>query len=82
MKEAKEPTPEKTPDLDLYGKLRNRILEGRDNMKKQIVQAKEAIEQKTVELETLKIQKLKLEGAVEASEIYLKEVLPNPNPKV
>lgn len=80
---AKEATKEKevSPDLEMYGKLRNQIIEGRTNLKSQLVQMKEIIEEKTRELESLKHQKAKLEGAIEVSELYLKDPLPSNNPK-
>lgn len=59
--------------LELYGKLRNEINAGRANFTQQLKQTRETIE-------TLRIQALKLEGAIEASDIYLKSALPSNNP--
>lgn len=82
MSVKEQATPkEQTPDLELYGKLRNKIVEGRDNLKKQAVQLKEVLEAKEQELEQLKIQAQKLAGAIEVSDLYLKEALPTNNPK-
>jgi hypothetical protein len=67
-------------DLELYGKLCTEINAGRDDFKKQLQQVREAISVRTQEIENLKIKSLKLEGAIEASEIYLKSVLPSNNP--
>jgi len=67
-------------DAELYNKLRNEISKNREDFRKQVWQIKDAIEVKTQELETLNIRKLKLEGAIEASDIYLKSALPSNNP--
>lgn len=66
-------------EKDLYGELRNAINLGRDDFRKQLATVKEAIAARQQELELLEIKKSKLEGAIEASEIYLKAVLPSGN---
>jgi hypothetical protein len=67
--------------LELYGKLRNEINSGKVNFTEQLKQVKEAIAARTKEIENLRVQELKLQGAVEASDIFLKAVLPSNNIK-
>jgi SMC interacting uncharacterized protein involved in chromosome segregation len=52
--------------------LRKKVSEARDDFKKQITQVKEAIETREEELKLLNVKLQKLQGAVEASDIYLK----------
>jgi hypothetical protein len=52
--------------------LRTLITGNRDDFKKQLTQVKDAIEVREEELKNLNIKKLKLQGAVEASELVLK----------
>ena len=60
-----------------YGTLQNQINNARETFKKQIAELKEAIETRKKELELYELKLHKLEGAVEASDIYLKEVPPS-----
>jgi hypothetical protein len=77
----KELPVEQNADLEMYGKLRNEINLSRDKYKLSLQQTKDAIEQRTQELELLNTRKQRLEGAIEASEYFLKAVLPSNNPK-
>jgi septal ring factor EnvC (AmiA/AmiB activator) len=56
--------------------LRAQIEKYRDDFKKQIAQTKETIEQRDAELKNLHIRLQKLQGAVEASDLYLKPATP------
>jgi len=90
-KETQEPELEKGPVVDdgtrpelppvdfkeRYGTLRNQINETRVAFKTQISEIKDVIEKRKEELELFKIKLHKLEGAVEASDIYLKASLPS-----
>jgi hypothetical protein len=67
--------------MELYGKLRNEITKNREDFRGQVRQIKDAIEIKTQELDLLNTKKLKLEGAIEAADIFLKLALPSNNPK-
>lgn len=51
--------------------LRTKITTARDDFKKQITQVKEAIDTRETELKNLNLKLLKLQGAVEASDLYL-----------
>jgi hypothetical protein len=51
--------------------LRTKVTNARDDFKKQIIQVKEAIEVRENELKNLNIKLQKLQGAVEASDLYL-----------
>lgn len=51
--------------------LRTKVTTARDDFKKQIAQVKEGIELREAELKNLNIKLLKLQGAVEASDLYL-----------
>jgi hypothetical protein len=53
--------------------LRNNVSNSRDNFKKQLSDVKDAIETREEELKILNIKKHKLAGAVEASDLYLKQ---------
>lgn len=66
--------------LELYGKLHNEINNGKANFTEQLKQVREAIAVRTKEIESLRATELKLQGAVEASDIFLKAALPS-NPK-
>lgn len=63
-------------DIEMYGKLRNEILKAKENYTISLQQTKDVIEQRTQELDVLKMRKLKLEGAIESCEILLKSALP------
>lgn len=52
--------------------LHGKILAGRDDLKKQLIQVKEVIDARVQELEVLRHKKAKLEGAIEISDLYLK----------
>lgn len=72
----------------LYGDLRNYINDSREKYKSNLSQVKEQLEQVQLQRESLDkqeelliVKKRKLEGAVEASDILLKSVLPSNNKK-
>jgi len=56
--------------------LRTQVTNARDDFKKQLANVKDAIETREEELKNLNIKKLKLQGAIEASDIYLKPATP------
>ena len=66
---------------ELYGKLRNLINANREAYKGSLTQVKETIEQREAELLALRAKKSRLEGAIEASDLYLTAVLPSNNKK-
>lgn len=51
--------------------LRKKVSDAKDDFKKQIAQIRETIEVREVELKNLNIKLQKLQGAVEASDLYL-----------
>jgi hypothetical protein len=51
---------------------KTQVTNNRDDFKKQLVQVNEAISAREEELKNLNIKKLKLAGAIEASELLLK----------
>jgi SMC interacting uncharacterized protein involved in chromosome segregation len=53
--------------------LRNKVTTSRDDFKKQLSSVKDAIELREEEIKNLNIRKLKLQGAIEASDIYLQQ---------
>lgn len=71
------PEPGPVDFRERYGTLRNQINKTRGTFKTQISEIKDIIEKRTEELELFKIKLHKLEGAVEASDLYLKEALPS-----
>ncbi len=72
---------EKVKDKDLYGELRNKIIETRDKYKTQVADIKEKLEKNREEEKVLSKLRDKLQGAIEASDFYAKAVLPTNNPK-
>lgn len=53
--------------------LRTNVTSSRENFRKQLADVKEAIETREEELKVLNIKRHKLQGAIEASDIYLKQ---------
>jgi SMC interacting uncharacterized protein involved in chromosome segregation len=53
--------------------LRKKVTDSKEDFKKQLAQVKEAIEIREEEIKNLTIKKHKLQGAVEASDIYLQQ---------
>lgn len=68
---------EVTEERDLYGELNRSINENRGRFREQLAQVKDHIETRKNELDLLQIKKSKLEGAIEASDMFLKAVLPS-----
>jgi hypothetical protein len=53
--------------------LRTKVSNAKTDFQKQIAQVREAIESRETELKNLNIKLLKLQGAVEASDLYLQQ---------
>ncbi len=68
-------------EKDLFGKLRNTIIENREKYRRQLTDIKDKLEKNTQEIETLTVLRDKLQGAIEASDFYVKAVLPSNNLK-
>jgi chromosome segregation ATPase len=56
--------------------LRAQVSNARDDFKKQLSDVKDAIESREADLKNLTIRKHKLQGAIEASDLYLKPSTP------
>jgi len=80
VKPEVKPIVQETNDFrELYGKLRNEISKAKETYRTMSTQTDEAINVRVRELEILKIRKVKLEGAIEATEELLKTALPSNN---
>jgi len=80
VSDVKDTTKPELPQVDYrerYGTLRNQINDTRATFKSQIAEIKDLIEKRNEEMGLLKIKLNKLEGAVEASDLYLKASLPS-----
>jgi ribosome-binding ATPase YchF (GTP1/OBG family) len=82
LEEKKETKPEPAKDVEVdykerYGTLRNQINATKEAFRRQISEVKDLIEKRKEEMEILEIKLHKMEGAVEASDLYLKEALPS-----
>lgn len=75
-----EKTLDKT-DKELYGELRNTIIETRDKYQNQVREIKDKLEKSDEERKALVTLRDKLQGAIEASDFYTKAVLPTNKPK-
>jgi len=53
--------------------LRKQVSDSRESFRRQLADAKDAIELREEEIRNLTIKKHKLQGAIEASDIYLKQ---------
>ena len=62
----------KHPDTVALEALRTNVSSSKENFRKQLSEVKEAIESREADLKILQIKKNKLEGAIEASDLYLK----------
>ena len=66
---------------DLYGELRNKITNDRAKFREQLREIKDKIEKNNRDSELLATLRDKLEGAIEASDAFLRSVLPTNNSK-
>jgi hypothetical protein len=61
---------EKNPE-DLHAKLKTHITTSKDSFRRQLADVNEAISAREEELKVLTIKRNKLQGAIEASDLYL-----------